>query len=353
MSIGIRIVEISSLEVNRWNDLLFSSINGSYRQTFPFEYAQKLNGRKIQTFIFQKDDVDIAGAHYSIKGAYKNFVTTADVLSGFVFKVKPDQELITFVIEHFISWARKKKAAYLRIYPWLTKSLSEVENRNSTSFSKILSHFGFKIIEPGRHTYWINLDKDEDILYSSLSKKARQNIRRAKLRGMELVKFETPSDEVLESFWKLYLSRSNQKKIPVTEKIYMINQVAELLKSGLSILYFARFEEKMINVSLVSTFGQAASLHSGMNPEVNKDKNIPSPGHFLRWEIIQDLKRLGNKIHDMGFCPGPVPIKNHSNYGIWYFKYSFGGDHVEFLPGYGKVLQPVKGRLFQYWKYKK
>jgi len=353
MSSSIVVNKITSTDSNRWNDLLFNSINASYRQTIPYEYAQELNGRKVSTFVFQKNGTDVAGAHYSIKKIFRNLITIADVLSGFVFKAEPDPELLAFLFEHFVKWAKEKKATYIRINPWLPKSIAGTENDVSSVFSNVISGFGFKVLEPGRHTYWVNLDKEEELLHSSLSKKARQNIRRAKNRGMELVMYQSPNDNILEEFWELYVSRSHQKSIPVISKTFMFDQVSKMMESGEAKLYFAKYEGQMINVSLVSTFGQAASLHSGMNPEVNSNKNIPSPGHFLRWEIIRDLKKTGNKIHDMGFCPGPVPVKGHSNYGIWYFKYSFAGDHVEFLPTYGKAIKPLSGRLTQYLKYKK
>lgn len=346
-------IEISKNDELRWNELLLNSINGSYRQSFPFEYAQELNNREVKTYIFQRNGIDMAGANYSIKGAYKNLITIADMLSGFVFREQPDHDFLVFLIEHFINWAKSKNISYIRLNPWLVKSIAGVSNQFSEFFDSTMLSFGFKNIEQGRNTYWIDLTKDEDIILNTTNKKARQNIRRAKLNGMEIEIYNNPNDDLLEWFWDLYVSRSNQKNIPVIKKNYMLCQVSNLMKSGLAKLYFAKFEEKMINVSLVSTFGQAASLHSGMNPEVNANKSIPSPGHFLRWGIIQDLKKIGNTIHDMGFCPGPVPIESHPQYGIWHFKYSFGGDHVEFLPTYGKALNPLMGKLFQYYKYKK
>jgi len=353
MSVEFTAILISPKEEDRWNKLLFNAFNASYRQSFPFEYAQKLNGREIHTFIFQCNGKDVAGAHYSTKSSFENIITIADILAGFVLKEQPDENLVQFLLRHFINWSKQNKASYIRVNPWLVKTLAGVKNEDSELFDKIIRSFGFTDIEAGRHTYWIDLQKDEKTLLDSIEKKARQHIKRAKSLGMEVEIFNIPDDYILELFWKLYSSRSNQKQIPLIEKEYMLSHVSELMYSGFAKLYFAKFEDKMINVSLVSVFGQAASLHSGMNPIVNSDKSIPSPGHFLRWEIINDLKMMGNVIHDMGFSPGPTPIKGHSNYGIWVFKHSFGGDHVEFLPTYGKALKPLRGRLFQYWRYSK
>ncbi|MCD4677608.1 MAG: peptidoglycan bridge formation glycyltransferase FemA/FemB family protein, partial [Desulfobacula sp.] len=90
-----------------------------------------------------------------------------------------------------------------------------------------------------------------------------------------------------------------------------------------------------------------------MNPEFKKLEGCPPPGSIAQWAMIKAMKAQGMKIYDMGFCPGHVPLKEHPHYQIWRFKYGFGGDHVEFLPTYGIIMQPIKGKVFHYLKYKK
>jgi hypothetical protein len=38
---------------------------------------------------------------------------------------------------------------------------------------------------------------------------------------------------------------------------------------------------------------------------------------------------------------------------MWRFKHGFGGEPIEFMPTYGMTLSPIRGKLFQYLKYKK
>ncbi len=93
---NITIIKITPQDEQRWNKLLFNAINASYRQSIPFEYAKMDNGREIETFIFNYNGQDIAGVHYSIKRSLGGFISTANILSGFISREKPKQEFLAF-----------------------------------------------------------------------------------------------------------------------------------------------------------------------------------------------------------------------------------------------------------------
>jgi len=82
---------------------------------------------------------------------------------------------------------------------------------------------------------------------------------------------------------------------------------------------------------------------------VKIEKVVPAEREIM----ITEMKKRGAIKYDLGFCPGPVPIKTHPSYNIWRFKYGFNGDHILLMPTYGKVLSPLRGHIFQYLRYKK
>ena len=122
---NINAIKINLEDTLRWNELLFSSINSSYISSIPYEYSQISNGRSISTFIFNLNSEDIAWAHYSLKKSYKGIIKVADILSWFVFKTEPTEELLSFLINHFLNWSKQNKASIARIVPWLPKLLLE------------------------------------------------------------------------------------------------------------------------------------------------------------------------------------------------------------------------------------
>lgn len=353
MANQFKAIEITPKEEQRWNNLIYKAINGSYRNSIAFEYAQELNGREIHTFIFQQEGIDIAGAHYSLKGQFKNFFTIADILSGFVFLNEPDQDLIKFLINHFIGWAKKSKASYIRINTYLPSTISGVETQYNKIITKELEGFGFNKIQPGLHTYWIDLTLTEDQMLAKMKKQTRHDIRKCMKSSVKVIRHDAPTNQLLEKFWNLYSNISDHKGFSSLPKERFIKEVFGLMEAKQASLFEYIYNDEVINMTFASTFGIVAPLYGGTNYHYNNIIDCPSVGHLAQWTIILYLKSIGSKKYDMGFCPGSVPVENHPRYSIWRFKFGYQGDHVEFLPTFGKALNPIRGRIFQYWRYKK
>jgi lipid II:glycine glycyltransferase (peptidoglycan interpeptide bridge formation enzyme) len=353
MQENIQVKQITIKEETRWNDLISNAVNGSFRQSFPFEYAQELNGREITTFIFEKEGVDIAGVHYSIKGSYNNFITIADILSGFVFREEPNQELLAFLIEHFICWAKKRQASYIRINSWLPKKIAGKETYYHNFFGEEMDSFGFSNILSGRHTYWIDLCLSEDELLKRLKPTTRNKVRKGEKSELLVEKYDYLDERLIELFWSLYGRLGKLKGFHTLNRDRFELEIVSVVNHGLANSFFTWFKGHVVNVTVVGNFGQSNYYYGAMDPGFKDLAECPSPGPYTQWEIIKAMKTKGVEIYDMGFCPGPIPIKEDPRYTIWRYKYDFGGDHVEFMPTFGKVLKPIRGRLFQYIRYKK
>lgn len=346
-----QITEIYPNEETRWNNLLFKAINASYRQSFPFEYAQKLNGREINTFIFSKYGEDIAGVHYSLKSSGNNLINVADILSGFVFASEPEDTLLSLLVNHFSEWTKSKGASYARINPWLPQSFSGELTRYSELFEKEMNRAGFRPIKGGKHTYWIDLLKNDEDILTKMQPQVRNKIRQGQRSGLVVEKYDSLDDDLTSSFWSLYDSLGRKKDFHTISRDRFDMEIVAMVNHKLANLFFTKFNDTIINVAVASNFGEASYYYGAINPDFKSLKGCPSPGPFSQWSMINTMKSRGLKIYDLGFCPGPVPQKEHPNYTVWKYKYDFGGDHVEFLPTYGKVFKPIRGRLFYYKRY--
>jgi len=348
----IKTIKITPNEEHKWNNLLFNAINASYRQSIPYEYAQIHKGREIETFLFEFDGEDIAGAHYSLKKSYRGIISTADILSGFVFKTEPNAELLKALLAHFIKWANLKNASFARITPWLPKIIAGEEQHCISWFGKTMNLQGFKAIEIGRHTYWIDLSENEEQLLKNLVPQTRNKIRQGERSALTIETQDKPDDNLFELFWSIYNRLGKQKGFYTLSRQQFEQEIISLVERGLANLFFARYNGEVVNVSVAANFGQANYMHGAIVPEFKNLTGCPSPGPYTQWEMIKLMKSKGVKIYDMGFCPGPNPEKDHPQYHIWRFKHGFGGDHVEFLPVYGRALKPIRGRIFQYIRYR-
>lgn len=336
----------------RWNCLLEQSLYPSYLQTMAYEYSKQVNRRSISSFIFTKEGEDVAGVHYSIKHSKYNLLSTADILSGIVFKEKPNEKLLRFIVQHFCEFAQGESAAFIRLTPWLPMNIGEQKTNYEGLFSKVFTNLGFSIIKKGRHTYWIDLNKSEEELFKRMKPQVRRKIRKAINAGLELETYNTFSVEQVDVFYQLYKDLGNNKNFTVLSKSNFFSEVKSLMDEG-AVLFFLKYKSKIVDVALTSDIGMATYYHGAVNPDYKKLEGCPSPGHYMQWVMIKYMKNKGLKKYDMAYCPGPVPQTDHPNYGIWRFKYDFGGDHVEYLPTYGKAIRPFTGRLFKALKYRK
>jgi lipid II:glycine glycyltransferase (peptidoglycan interpeptide bridge formation enzyme) len=318
-----------------------------------YEYIKTDDGREISTHIFHLKGEDIAGAHYSFKRSHSNLISTADILSGFVFRDELNEKVLSFLLSHFLDWARKKKANYARIMPWMPKTIGGQEADFENMFEKAFLQLGFIPVLAGKHTYWLDLGLSEETLLAKMKSKTRYNIRLGAKSDILIEVLNKADQEIIEEFWRLYADLGEKKAFYILTESRFKNEVISLVESGLANLFVAKYHGQIINISLASNSGRASFMYGAMNPVFKNLKGCPSPGPIAHWEMIRTMKRKNNKIYDMGFTPGPVPYKGHPSFDMWRFKHGFGGDPVEFMPTYGKKLSPVRGRLFQYMKYKK
>ena len=338
--------------LTEWNDLLFNSINCSYRVSIEYAYTKRYRHKSIETFLFRDNERVVAGAHYSVRRSYGKLISVADVQSGFIFRDEPDEALLGFLAGHFEEWAGSVNASYIRIYPLLPATVGGSRIFTSDMFDSLLREKGYTEIEPGQHTYWLDLTKTEEDLLKQMKRQTRYEIVHARDSQLSISRYDEPSEETFEAFWKLYHSLGRAKGFGTLDKIQFREEIFSLLRAGFANLFMVLCQDKTINVSLASNLGRASYMYGAMDPGFKLIPGCPSPGQFAQWEMIRYMKHRNVPIYDMGFCPGPVPYKDHPQYSIWRFKYGFGGSHVQFMPAYGKPLLPLRGRIFRIIKYR-
>ena len=331
----------------RWNRLLLHSLYPSFRQSISYEYSKQSGGREVATYIFMKDDCDVAGVHYSVKQYGPGLFIVADILSGFVFKNEPDVILLEYLVTHFIDFSRSKGADYIRIYTWLPRIIAGDQTKYEALFNNILFPKGFKAIGEGRHTYWINLSKSEDELLRNMKRQTRYDVKKGLKSSIINSKYLSPENDIINEFWILYKTIAENKGFNMYSEEKFKRETISLMNAGMAVLFVETYNEDKINFSLASNFGIASYLHGAVDLRFKKYRDCPSPGHLAQWKMITEMKSRGARIYDMGFCPGPVPVTDHPAYDIWRFKYGFGGDHVEFLPMYENKRKPLKVKIYE------
>jgi lipid II:glycine glycyltransferase (peptidoglycan interpeptide bridge formation enzyme) len=350
---NVTAVRVDCENKDRWDKFLTTAYNITYRQSFSFVRTHTSKANRITTFIFERDGHDIAGAHYNLKSTVQGFLKVADIQSGIVFRELPSSEILEIVLKHFTQWARNKKASYLRVNPWVPSIIDGETPNYCIPIKEHLLAFGLEPLTKGANTYWIDLTQSEEELLKRMKSTTRSKIRKVLQTGFEVEVVDSPNQELVNQFWEYYIYLGNRKGFSTLSEKRFKAEVNALLKQGEGLLFWIKCKGSTVYFTLVSTIGNAMYFHGAKNPKTNEILGCPSPGYFVQWAIIRHMKELGFSTYDMAFCPGATPIKEHPNFDMWRFKHGFGGMHVQYMPTYGKPLNPIRGILFGLWRYKK
>jgi hypothetical protein len=349
MNIQITQLKRTDTDERRWERLSSESRFSNYLISMQYEYSREKYGRSTSTFIFTRDGLDIAGVHYSIKKSWGGIFSTADIISGILFREDPEADILKFVLDHFTDFARINRVSIIRVSLWVPKEVNGSSSEYSEEFSTGFLQGGFKQLHSGKHTYWIDLTLPVEKLKMNMDSHTRRRIRKAETAGFTMESIDYFSEEYSEVFYKMYSQLGLQKGFKTLTKERFHDEVKALFLAGAT-LFLLKFRDEVINISLATNFGISSYYHGAINPSYKMAIGCPSPGHYVQWSMMMYMKQRGIRVYDMAYCPGPSPIVGHPQYDMWRFKYGFGGNHIEYFPTYYKILQPLRGKIVQYLK---
>lgn len=214
-----------------------------------------------------------------------------------------DQDCEVEIREEFLSRLKREKYLVCVFNPW--KKILESEGNSKKSVTQ---------------TVWVNLNLGTEKLKQNLSKHFRNDILRAKKKGVlvEKVKDETN----VKLFYELCQSVSHAKNFDLnTSELLMLNL---LHREGLdSQLFVAYFEEKLCGGAFVIRSGESVHYMWGAT-----DRNFSklSIGEVLQWEVIEWA--VSQKCHKYDL--EGIDFKN--NPGTYNFKKKLAGEIIT-LPG--------------------
>jgi lipid II:glycine glycyltransferase (peptidoglycan interpeptide bridge formation enzyme) len=195
---------------------------------------------------------------------------------------------------------------------------------------------------PYKGSYWVTLQEDEPLL-ESLYSKCRRDVRKGLREGV-MVEMSR-STQTLEDFYRHYLQMCVRKGLDHVSEAYIWQGVAPCLEAGLAAVFSSILQGRVCNMALVSLTGRPSYWLGATTPEALSFKT--PTGQVLHFGVMQHLRALGRKVYDLGGSPGPVPQEGHPNFGVWQFKYEFGGQYVTYIDRFEQVLRPGMNQMLR------
>ncbi len=226
---------------------------------------------------------------------------------------------------------KNKRCDFIRICPLLESSIDH---------EKVFQQLNFRPSPLYTHpelSWLLDLAPDSEKLLQAMRKGTRYSIKKAAQDGVTIGQSSDSVD--LEKFWQIYQSTSQRQKFAPFSQNYLAQEWAAFAKDNQCLLFFGRYQGKIISAAFI-VFGQSSAFyhHGASLPEFAK---IPA-AHLVLWSAINEAKRRGcNFFNFWGISPDDQP--QHPWFGLSFFKKGFGGFSQQYLPSQDLILS------WRYW----
>lgn len=305
-------MEVRSIGQEEWTDIASNFEDLSLMQTWEFgEVKAKLSPWKVTRALFWQDEKIVGAAQglmRTIPGLRRGLVW---INRAPLWRRQGEDSKLTLLAAMLQElrryWVEEKKM-YLRIAPTL---LCGEESE------AILKESGFKVCHSGWSSALIDLSLSETALFEALRKRWRQYFRALQRLGIScVITSSSPSlNELLLDYQELITDRGF--KISQSIDPEFIQELQNQLPDDRKMLLFIGMQgEKILGRLLVARYGNICMAYVIGKNESGRELHI---NHFLYWQAICEMKRLGFRWFDVGGADPEEPS------GILHFKQGLGG----------------------------
>jgi hypothetical protein len=182
-------------------------------------------------------------------------------------------------------------------------------------WQKILPH---KKTEAFVSTIWVNLTLGKERLWSNLHKQCRNDVRRAKKKGVSIERVSSQED--VHAFYQLCQATSRNKKFHLNTSEELMSQLLKNEQQAVeSNLFIARYEGQLCGGAFILRSGENVHYLWGATDRQFARLSI---GEALQWEVIEWALNQNCKKYDL------EGIDEKKNSGTYHFKKKLGGEVV-------------------------
>ena len=228
---------------------------------------------------------------------------------------------VNTLMEYYDNFARKK-TIYTQI-------------RNMWDTSQISSTFnGLGYVYEDHLNFLVDLTKSKEQLWSNLSKKRRNGIRRSEKRGVTIKEIEDKS--LIPLFYDVIQETYGNAKIPLADLSLFKSTFDILTPKNMAKFFLAKHEDKNIGAIVVLMYnGAIYDWYAGASIDyLRLCPNDILPWHVMEWGSDNDYHTF-----DFGGAGNP-----NEEYGVRDFKKQFGGKLANF-GRYQKAHSPIKMKI--------
>ena len=338
-----KIIENPSPEL--WNKFLTKIPNGNFEQCYEYGEISKLAfPRTIVIRLAALDHGKPVGILQGMYSKYFGFGMTLGAMHAPLVDIKNSnrEEIAKSLLEALEEHAKRNRIINARIMA--------LEKWN---FNKIFVSLGYKTA--GKlNEYVVDLEKNVEELWRSISHNKRRNIKKAMKEGVEVFQSRDPKD--LLKFYSMLVAaekRGGFSSYPLS----WFEAVWKIYKPELSRVFIARWNGKEVSGVFTVIHGKTVyALAAGSFSEGWKVR----PNDIMHWKVMEWACKNGFTRYHMGLVSDPPPSKESNSWGVWRWKREWKGElhrlviyEKTFLPKYKFILKLKQTLQKSYEKIKK
>lgn len=257
----------------------------------------------------------LVGVEYTEKeGIIKKVSTHSTIRGGPIFI--PSEIGLESAINLVKKYNERKNSnsIYTHIYPFFKNDLKPILSPNGYNFEPFLN-------------YLMEIDSNEDKMWSALPRKRRYAIRKAIENNLQIK--EVGSHKDLVTFYELLMNVSKRNKILIKPFKLFENIYNLLTPYGLANIYIAIYND--IPIAGILTLNYKNVIYDWYACS-NLDYTYLSPNEYLIWHVLSFGSKNNYTLFDFGGGGKP-----NEPYGVREFKKRFGGIEVNY--GYYELIQ--------------
>jgi hypothetical protein len=331
---NLSIKSFENYSPSKWDDLITDfDVTINYTAWF-ISYVEVLNSKNniknLSFFLLEDNEIVAIAPLYveQINGKYQISMgqepiyapivrTDADASSSLAY--------CQYILKEIEAISRKFRCALARFHfsPLLTENMFPIFFKELGYTEEIL-HPDWYIFK-SKNSYIINLDYDENDLYSSVRKSNKPHINRTR-RETELVILDEYNfdQSIFDQYIQFYYKVKGNKR---SQRAFLLDKSA--IKKGLEVILLCKFMDKFIGAVALHTHNGKARYNSSIQ-DYDFDKKI-YPNHFLLWEAILYLKAKGFSLFEIGEQVDQSSNLTIKEKNLSHFKAGWGGRLVPWI----------------------
>jgi hypothetical protein len=328
--------------IEGWNAFLEQAPGGSVYQAEIWGEIMGLSGWHARLLVLRSGESIRAGCLFATKKLPGLPRTIAVVPRGMVLGEETRDSTVVEMLELIRSAAREARSISIQLGVARPMTYAGALVEEGCMLADALKHAGCRVADQHAwSTSWVDLTQTDEEILAAMSSTARRHLRSCEREGVVVAEGNAPED--LERFSAMHAELYRGKGITETPDLVLSLGAAKLVERGYASIFWARQGERCLSSAVVSLVGIPRFFWGGrdLSPETAKG---PPSGYLLHFRIMQALRARGKRTYDLGGSFGVDLDPSHPNYGVWRFKKSLGGQHVDFVEGQ-LVLSPLLAGL--------